>query len=938
MPLTQFNKTLTGVFRRTGIISHVFELKSNSLLPSDGEHLVILDWPSYATAGSNRFKTFIEFVQLKTILDGPDRDQPQTNRPMPPGSKGRPVPNSQETEFVFSDDASLLQQKLKKLPVRTMAHMEEDWQAYVRDQNFLYGAIKRDQLLQLSLRINTDSKGFLQWTNPNPQRRISFNGFSNDPFFEIAIQVRMYSSSQEERGEIRIRLDSCEELGKYPGFVALDFGNNSSTIACLPAESFSADEVQLVNADPRISSPGSQPSLDSKLRIIRYEPPNQGQDPDGSRGLFGTSECSTGVDATVNRAVEGCLVEGLKPLLADPNEDPPLELDLETGQRSIKKSDAGELFLAELFKAFHRERLARAIPITLTYPTTYALGEIDRLKVAVTRAYYRAMLMPGLDTAQLWDEMPKIIGEQIDEATAAAFYYLYRDFIEGPGKTAGLKYIYPLGLNLLLYDCGGGTTDIALVHAYPRQILVKDTEGRSRETWQVKISLLGRTGHRSFGGDNITAAMALAVKWLIASEIDDTIEPPSVGVSTKKRVEIQLLTQKCLPTAWRDIRSGRPMDLEPNQIRVRKAATNDLVRYAEEVKIQLSEMQGNSVYDINRMPDLTGFDSLSKLIESACADVSRRRSSGGNRDAKEIKKTQILTSIRSKLVSLLPIVDDIIRDDVDLTVRAANNLIRERLIDPTSASNTPVLPELVEGTQSENAPPILAADSCVHWVYVVGKASQYPGILQRLREGLDVADLQPIEGDSPAVAGAEAGAAVAECRLVLEKEMLKGAVARGAVLTRMFCKNVQDVEIVYDRKMPLKLAFELGIRLAGRGIQQMFKSDSFYHHLTPFEFDSADQEKDSEADPGQNDDGKSLIIYRRWPGMDGSGKRDGWEDYLLFDFPESPCGRISIGYEPYYEGSREYAFVATVLETGQKSWGVEFVKEMFQSPLQRGQL
>lgn len=925
MTLTQFNKTLTGVFRRTGIMSFVFELKSNSLLSRDGEYLVILDWPSYATAGSNRFKTFIESVQLKTISAVLDRENPQASRPGSAGFRGRPIPPSQETEYEFSSDATTLQQKLKAQQVRTMAHMVDDWQAYVREQNFLHGTLKRDQLLQLSLIINTDSKGFLQWTNPNPQRRLFYNGFSNDNFFEIALQVRMYSATGEERGEIKIRLDSCEELGKYPGFVAIDFGNNSSTIACLPAESFSADEVQLVNADPRVSSPGSQPSLDSKLRIIRYEPPSQIQDPDGSRGLFGTSECCTGLDATVTRSVEGCLIEGLKPLLADPNEDPPLELDLETGQRSLKKSDAGELFLAELFKAFHRERLARAIPITLTYPTTYALGEIDRLKVAITRAYYRAMLMPGLDNAQLWEEMPKIIGEQIDEATAAAFYYLYRDFIEGPGKTAAFKYIYPQGLNLLLYDCGGGTTDIALVHAYPRQISIKDADGRLHETWQVKLTLLGRSGHRSFGGDNITAAMALAIKWLIASEIDNAIEPPSAGLSPKKLLDIRERTEKCLPTSWRDIRSGKPLDLTPSGVRARKAAANDLVRYAEAVKIQLSEMQGQPVQDVGKLPDLTGFDSLSKLIELACAKV-------GN-DRKELKKTQVLTSVRSKLVSLLPIVDDIIRGDVDLTVTAANNLIRERLIDPTSASDAPVLPEVVDGLNGENDPPMLAADSCVHWVYVVGKASQYPGILQRLRDGLDVADLQPTDVDTRE----DGNLAVNECRLVLEKEMLKGAVARGAVLARMFCKNVQDVEIVYDRQMPFKMAFEMGISLA-RGFKQLFKSDSFYHHLAPFEFDAADRKEENDADPGQSEDSKTLRIYRRWPGMPRSGKREGWEDYLLFEFPETPFGRISIGYESIYEGSREFAFVATVLGTGHKSWGVEIVKEMFQSPLQRGQL
>lgn len=945
--MNEFRKTISRIYRRTGHVRHVFELASHSLLEHEGDQLLILDWPVMSSGGPNRYKTFIRSLQLKTVVEGLASDAPPPPV-QPPGAyaAGRP-PAPPTTEVVFSTETDELRAILKQMPIRTMAHAEQEWEAYKRDYQCVFGVLQKGETLQLEFVLDTDSSGFLHWTHPNPQRRVGFQGFQNREAFEVVLQARIYSPSEvakwgEQRGQVRIRLEPCGELDKFAGFVAIDFGNNSSTIACLPGHRFSANDVRLVNADPKVSQPGLQPSLESKLRVTSYDLPVDPTDPDNSRGAFGRAEVFTGTDAIRTHSVRGVLLDGLKPLLADPNEEPPLQLELETGQRSLRKSDAGELFLAELFKAFHREQLARAIPVTLTYPTTYSLGEITRLKSAVTRAFHRAMLMPGLPPAKVWDEMPKIIGEQIDEATAAAFFYLYRDFIDGPGQTAAFKYLYPQGLNLLLYDCGGGTTDIALVHAFPKQIKRTDVDGRVRETWQVKLSLLGRTGHRRFGGDNITAAMAVAIKWLMAHKIDPSIPAPTADLPESQRTQLLVQINQILPTAWRCPATGAELHTEPSKIRACKIASRELVRFAEEVKIELSQSV-DSQQDEPIKADLPGNSLLAKMIKHACAQGTQRGP----------KVQEVLTQIRSNLRSLLPVVNQMISDDVDLTVTAANNLIRDRLVAPTSTTDCPIDPEATQpysGHPQDNGShpgnshpgpdhpadtasadtsdaPHLAADACIHWVYVVGKASQYPLILERLRAQLNVADLQPASEQQPR-----------DCRLVLEKEMLKGAVARGAVLARMFSKKVTDVEIVYDRKMPLKLPFEMSIRSPSRGMRPMFQPDQFYHHLEPYEYDAADREPDDEYQMGPSDHGQKLTVYRRWPGMAGSGENDGWEDYLLFEFPEDVQGTITIGYEPLYEGSHEYGFVATSEHPHHRALGIDASQEMFRSPLQRGQL
>src|SRR4029079_267312 len=53
-----------------------------------------------------------------------------------------------------------------------------------------------------------------------------------------------------------------------------------------------------------------------------------------------------------------------------------------------------------------------------------------------------------------------VIRLMVDEASASSFFFLYRRIFEEPGGLPRFRYLFPQGLNLLLYDCGGGTTDI----------------------------------------------------------------------------------------------------------------------------------------------------------------------------------------------------------------------------------------------------------------------------------------------------------------------------------------------------------------------------------------------------------------------------------------------------------------------------------------------
>lgn len=106
------------------------------------------------------------------------------------------------------------------------------------------------------------------------------------------------------------------------------------------------------------------------------------------------------------------------------------------------------------------------------------------------------------------------VDTRFDEATAAAMYYIWREI--GADPVCGMhglmarcrKDRYNRAYqNVLLYDLGGGTTDIALIQLIYEEVEVfKGQEDRGNGGCYFRITprLLGTTGHRHLGGDLLT--------------------------------------------------------------------------------------------------------------------------------------------------------------------------------------------------------------------------------------------------------------------------------------------------------------------------------------------------------------------------------------------------------------------------------------------------
>jgi len=132
------------------------------------------------------------------------------------------------------------------------------------------------------------------------------------------------------------------------------------------------------------------------------------------------------------------------------------------------------------------------------------------------------------------------IDMSFDEATAGALYYVWRELfkdlfagIDGflaRSRIRQQQSVHPITeqsrqvdfyyQNILLYDLGGGTTDIALLEIGLEEIeglLPSDQQKNTGRYFIIRPKILGLTGREDFGGDNVTLAVFRILKSKLAS-------------------------------------------------------------------------------------------------------------------------------------------------------------------------------------------------------------------------------------------------------------------------------------------------------------------------------------------------------------------------------------------------------------------------------------
>jgi hypothetical protein len=453
-----------------------------------------------------------------------------------------------------------------------------------------------------------------------------------------------------------------------------------------------------------------------------------------------------------------------------------------------------ELFVCRLLEGFQGLQAAAPQRLVVTYPSTYSASELATLREAVFRAW--RMSQRATRTFQHIDE---IIPLMIDEASAAAFFYLSRYVLEGPGGLQAFRWLYPEGFYLLVYDCGGATTDVAIVQA------------ESPATGVLRLQVLGRTGLRDFGGDEITVATFLVLKAKLAEKIAERMARtfPRMPVVRKgapySRDLFDYLTNENI---LRDMDQLVPTDFEPGAgdaaNMLREEITLRMWSWAEEVKKRLS--LGQPLSDLPAIHE--------KLAEELCAAVSLSHRSP---DIRELISQ--ITVTREEIDSL---VVDPIRRSVELCAKLAEAKLKHRL-------------------------------GQVDDVFVVGNGSLYPLIGDLLRKRFLGNPDQGV-GFRASLFGLEGSFA---------SEDLKNCVAKGAVIALALREAALGLTLEFDTDLCRRLPFSIGWHNAATNTcVPLYSEGERYEDLQPKVIDVP---RDA---AGQRP--KWIRLMQRWPGAEYS--------------------------------------------------------------------
>ncbi|MFL5338568.1 MAG: hypothetical protein ACJ8F7_00225 [Gemmataceae bacterium] len=648
---------------------------------------------------------------------------------------------------------------------------------FLETQSYQVACVNRESPLRFLIRIDTDHEGFRQEVLAQP-------GAMERECFQVALQVNFFDAKHlgvflNQEGTVVLQIQPALPVPPLNGFVALDLGNTNSTLVslALPDAHYRTGSIKLVDADGvrgELVEHGNSVASNVKItNILTYEPYPEGtrRYPTLPKDDFAQTvkwhvgwRANPPDNAAGDEAATMGLILGAKRLIAGKewekaqklkalhwNKNARTEL-LE--QVEILNRLPAELLVCRLLQRFREAAHAWPGELAVTYPTTYSPRELEQLREVVQRAWLRMQSRPqtpqetaaesDADTDRRLEQdslrLQQLIharrtglepGEDpvvrlmVDEASAAAFFYLYRRIFEQPGGLPRFRYLYPAGLNMLLYDCGGGTTDIALVRA-----------GSDPDDADVlRIAVLARSGLRGFGGDDITRAVCRLLKAKIALKVAQArgrpvnLNWPAAPSAGADRFPHYVQQKRAIEDLFASLKEIDPRDdlvpttFDPSQT---DDATNrrrdhafDLWRWGELLKAKLARSESAAFMKIDR-----NLNRLSAALLKGLSDVQA---------APLVGQLEKITIQRWE-------VDALVEQQVLKSIRNCNNLIRDKLLSPKIDQEEPL-----------------------HWVVISGGASLYPLIQEMLRKLIEP---QFIDDD----------------RFTLDEKNLKHAVAKGAVL------------------------------------------------------------------------------------------------------------------------------------------------------------
>lgn len=757
---------------------------------------------------------------------------------------------------------------------------------FLEANSFLVASLPSHNRVFLRAEVDTDDDGFRRAVRDhrNPEK-----GELVQAVQLLFFDAKQFNNYIDQPGKVDLVMKPCAPVPRFAGVLAVDLGNTTTTAASLAEADpvYRTDSVRPVALE--LPSPRGE-TTDPMLSVVRLDRvASLGPVPEGTRRFpsvpaddrpaavaFAAGEWVTA--GTAGGELPPGVVYGAKQLLTVKDNapgpagtgEPYLTLVIPHSKHGepaqperveVLSRLPGELLFTHVIRQFRQGASAWPPTLTLTYPTTYGPRELRQMVRAAARGWLRAMGLPqgfeadveptedpdleavGAATRQwLQSADPEagpadcpLVGLTLDEATAASFFHIHRQVFEQPGGLLRFRYLYPDGVRMLLIDCGGGTTDIALVHAAsppesPRLLVV---------------DVLARTGVRAFGGDHITRQVCRLVKaklgLLLARSRSPAAVPaglsplpasgPAAGDQARALVEEFIARVGKLDPNDELVPTRFDPDKPDPALPARKTAAHALWQLGERVKRKLGDGKPVRLKDLGA--EVVGRDS-SPLVAAVLRPLPLAA------------QNQLLSQIGELTVAPWE-VDALIRKVVEAAVTKCNRLIRRHLTEAAPG-----------GGEQE-----------VEWVVLSGNGARYPLVSQVVREQLHVNYL--------------------EDRLTVDPHNLKEAVAKGAAMARMVELAPRAVGIRFNRHLSELLPFDVGYHnMMTNETELLFKEYTPYRALAQ----EARRVRLVLPTAGGGTAGNTFFLERKFPGDDG------YTPFAAYQFNQGIQGELEVRYDP----------------------------------------
>jgi len=841
--------SMDGVYTRAGNLSQIFPIAGQLKPPAPWERL-------------NEFGLLIHWERKHDWLNLSARVLP---------TSGSPVP--------FGDDLTGLDAVCVKHDVNR-AQLAP--QAFLESCSYLVASLPSSNQIELTVEVDTDSAGFKEVVeshrDPTTKNVVL-------PIQLIYFDQKQFKQYVQKASRIDVSFKPCKPLPKFNGAMAIDLGNAVSTMVSLSESSrvYETEAVQIVTLEDRKTP---EPTLlTTAIRLDEVHTPDQ-------LGIAGTrrlpslpSDDSTkhfryavgrAAVAGTGPSVEGVVV-GVKQLLSVPayetgnapeGREPHFPLNVphrlpgnaapQSEQMEVMNHFPGELVFAHLIGRFRAEAKAWPADIVLTYPTTYTRGELKQLVTAAARGWLRAMQQPqslsrepedsgdndlNLLVAQVrgWLNNPgrmtaecPVVKLAIDEATAAGFFHIHRRVFEKPGALSRFRYLNPNGTHALVIDCGGGTTDVVMIHAV------------APTTKNLKLDILARTGLRGFGGDHITREVCRILKAKLTLTLAKILNAASVPQGLQLPTTGPADGQQALTTVNNFLKK---VDTLPKPVHGRdyvptRFAVNDLSAEATAARGAFRAMW--------RLGD----ELKRKLGDGKPVKLSAL--------APENLRKETSPLIRVILDGLTPQIQAQVTQqlgDISMAPWEVDALVRRQILQIIAKCNK-LISGKVKALPSGKVPE-------VDWVVLSGNGARYPLVQSMCKELLNVAFLDSADND----------------RFTFDSENLKHAVAKGAVMARLMSRVARTATVEYPPNLSERLPYEVGRQeLDTATMQTVFREFTMYADLM-------NQPAAMTMETGAEGQPQTVVLERKFPGDER------WSPFGSYHFPNGVSGPVEAVYD-----------------------------------------